>query len=264
MADVSAEHIRIERADAVGRIVLDRPQRNNAMDPETADGLARATVALADDDDVRCLVLTGTGSAFNSGADLSSLSGDPSESDYFRRIVTDLHTAVRALARAPKPVVAAVNGVAAGGGIGPALAADLVVMSDEARFEFAYPRIGLSGDGGSTFFLPRLVGPRRAAEIALFDEPIDAERAVEWGLANECVSADAFEDRVAELATDLAAGPTRAHAATTRLMREGLSRGFDAQLSAEADSLVALAERDDYAAGIRAFHADEEPEFCGE
>lgn len=258
------EHVAVERGDAVGRIVMDRPGKNNAMDARMAGEIRDAAIELVEDDDLRCIVLTGTGATFNTGADLTTLSGDESDGARLRGIAGRLHAAVSELARAPKPVVTGVNGVVAGGGIGLALCGDVVLAAESARFEFAYPRIGLSADGASTYFLPRLVGLRRAQEIALRDEPVPAEEAVEIGLATEAVPDDEFDDRLAEEAASLAEGPTRAYAVTRRLLRESFERGLDEQMAVEADELAGLTATADYARGIEAFLGDEAAEFEGE
>jgi len=257
------EHLAVERVDGVGRIVMDRPDRHNAMDARMAAELRDATADLIEDDGVRAAVLTGTGAAFNTGADLSSFAGDATDGRDLRTVASRLHGAVRNLATAPMPTVTGVNGVAAGGGFGLALAADIVLVDAAARFEFAYPQLGLSGDGGSTFFLPRLVGHRRAREVALLDEPIPAEEAVEMGLATEAVESDAFEDRLAELAATLSEGPTRAYAESKRLLNRSYSRTLPAQLAAETDSVARLAGTDDYARGHAAFLGDGDPAFEG-
>ena len=137
-------------------------------------------------------------------------------------------------------------------------------MAESARFEFAYPRIGLSADGGSSYFLPRLVGLRRAQEIAFRDEPVGAEEAVGMGLATEAVPDEELEDRLAEEAAQLADGPTLAHAATKALLRQSLDRQLDEQMATEASTIAGLTGTDDYQIGIEAFFAKESPEFRGE
>jgi 2-(1,2-epoxy-1,2-dihydrophenyl)acetyl-CoA isomerase len=258
------EYLDVERADGVARVTMTRTDHHNSLNREMADELADAVIDLVADDDVRCLALTGAGGAFNTGADLAALEGDPNDGRRLRKLASRLHVSVRHLAEAPKPVVTGVGGVAAGGGLGLALCGDLVVASEDARFEFAYPRIGLSGDGGSTYFLPRLVGLRRALEFALRDEPVGGAEAAEIGLATEAVPADEFDDRLAEVAAGLADGPTRAYGATVRLLRSSESRSLGAQLTAETDQIARLAGTDDFAAGIAAFFGDEEPTFIGE
>jgi 2-(1,2-epoxy-1,2-dihydrophenyl)acetyl-CoA isomerase len=256
------EHLSVERAEGVVRIVMDRPATNNAMDRAMAAELRTATANVVNGDS-RCVVLTGSEDVFNTGADLSVLDGDGSDARTLRKIASSLHRSVENLVGARKPVVTAVNGVAAGGGFGLALAGDLVVVAADGRFEFAYPRVGLTGDGGSTFFLPRLVGLRRAKEIALLDEPIDAERAVAMGLATEAVSSGEFDERVAELAADLSDGPTRAYARTKRLLTESAGRGLSTQMAAETDAIARMTRTDDYERGLAAFFGDGDPAFEG-
>jgi len=157
-----------------------------------------------------------------------------------------------------------VKGVAAGGGFGLALAADLVLVHEGARFEYSYPRVGLSGDAGATWFLPRLVGLRRAREFLLLDEPVDAAEAVEMGLATEVVASEEWEDRVGELSADLGSGPTEAYAAAKKLLNRSYERRLDTQLTAEKDAISALAGTADYASGYEAFFTKEQPTFTGE
>lgn len=258
------EHVRVERTGAVGRIVMDRPDRNNALNRAMATELSAAAASVVADREIRCVVLTGTGGAFNTGADLTALDADATDAGPLRRLAARLHETVSALARAPKPVVCAVNGVAAGGGIGPALCGDVVLAAGSARFEFAYPRIGLSIDGGSSFFLPRLVGLRRAQEIAFRDEPVEAPEAEEIGLVTEAVPDGGFEEAVAAEAERLAAGPTRAYAETKALLGSSFERGLGEQLSREAERIAGLTRTDDYARGVEAFLTDETPAFEGE
>ncbi|MFC7233922.1 enoyl-CoA hydratase/isomerase family protein [Halosegnis marinus] len=258
------DDVRVERDGAVGRIVLDRPDANNAMDADTAEGLRAAAAELADDDACRCLVLTGVGPLFNTGADLTTLDGNASDGTRLKSLAATLHEFVRLLATAPKPVVCGVNGVAAGGGIGPALAGDVVLMAASARFQFAYPAIGLSADGGSTYFLPRLVGLREAQRIAMRNEPVGAAEAAELGLVTETVPDDEFGEALAAEAERLADGPTRAYAETRDLLRTSFEHGLGEQLSREADAISGLADTEDFAEGYGAFFGDDDPAFVGE
>lgn len=258
------ETVTVDRVDGVARVTMARPEEHNSLDRTMADELRDATTELVEDDDVRCIVLTAEGPAFNTGADLTTLSGDPEDGRRLRQLATRLHTTVRNLVCAPVPVVTAVNGVAAGAGFGLALAGDVVLVHEAARFEYAYPRIGLSGDGGATYFLPRLVGRLKALEITLLDDPIPAEEAVDLGLATEVVPDDEFDDRVAAVAADLSEGPTRAYASIKRLLRRSESRELGAQLAAETEQLARLAHTDDYVYGFEAFFGDSEPTFHGQ
>jgi len=261
---MSDDAITIDRADAVATVTLDDPGSRNAFDVAFADELIDAATTLGTDPDVRCIVLTHTSEFFGTGADLTQLSGDASDAPDIRQLAGRLHEAVIQFHQAPTPVVGGIDGVAAGAGFGLALAPDLLLLSEDARLEFAYPRIGLTGDGGSTFFLPRLVGLRAAKEIALLDEPIDAQRAADLGLANEVAPADEFDERLDELASDLATGPTTAYGSTARLLTESFDRSLESQLAAETDTIARATETTDYERGFAAFFGDEEPEFVGE
>lgn len=263
LAAMSENTVHVDRESAVGTITLNRPEYNNSMDAATAERLREAAINLVSDEDVRCIVLTGSGATFSTGADLSVLEGDASDESTLRTIATRLHEFVSQLARAPKPVVCGINGVVAGGGIGPSICGDIILASESARWEFAYPRIGLSVDGGSSYFLPRLVGLRKAQEIAFRDEAIGAEEAVNIGLATETVPDDAFDARLREEAERLAGGPTKAYTETRALFRTSLNHGMDEQMAREGDRIARLTKTDDFAAGIESFFANEPPEFEG-
>ena len=259
----SYENLRIERDGPVARITLDSTSRMNGLNQQLADELVEAAVETSVDDDVRCIALTGAGDAFCVGADLAELTGDDRDESAIRRLASSLHDAIIQFHQAEKPVVTGINGVAAGAGFGLALVGDLVLVSEDARLEYAYLRIGLVGDGGSTFFLPRLVGLRRAKEIALLDEPIDPDRAVELGLATETVPDGDLDEELADRAADLAAGPTRAQGAVKRLLVESFDRDLAGQLSAETHAIATATRTEDYRRGYRAFFEGEDPEFVG-
>jgi 2-(1,2-epoxy-1,2-dihydrophenyl)acetyl-CoA isomerase len=254
----------VERAGGIGTIRLDNPENRNAFDLAAADQLVAAATELGHDDDIRCIKLTHSGQFFGTGADLTDLSGDESDASDIRQLAGRLHEAVIQLHQAPTPVVGGIDGIAAGAAFGLALAPDLLVLSEDARLEFAYPRIGLTGDCGSTFFLPRLVGLRAAKEIVLLDEPLDAERARELGIATEVVSGEAFDERLAELTEQLADGPTFALGNAARLVTESFSRDLESQLAAETDTIGRAVQTDDYERGYEAFFGDEEAEFTGQ
>jgi 2-(1,2-epoxy-1,2-dihydrophenyl)acetyl-CoA isomerase len=261
---MSYETIEVTRTDAVGRIAFDRPDAHNSLNERTTDELVEAAQDLVSDDSVRAIALTGNGPVFNTGADLTTLSGDESDEPTIRSLANNLHEFLTQLVRAPKPVVTGVNGVAAGGGLGPAICGDIVLVGESARFEFAYPRIGLSADGGSTYLLPRLVGLRTAQEIVFRDEPVGAEEAVDIGLATEVVGDGELDDRLTEEAERLAEGPTQAYAATKRLLKESFDNSLEAQLSEETDRIAGLTNTEDFSRGHAAFGGDETPEFTGE
>ena len=162
MSDFTYTNLEVRHVDGVARLTLGGSNALNALDQETADELLQAVVELTEDDSVRCIAITGAGDAFGVGADLSQLEGNDSDAPAIRRLASTLHDAIVQLHQAEKPVVTAINGIAAGAGFSLALVGDIILVSDEARLEYAYQRVGLTGDGGSTFFLPRLVGLRKA------------------------------------------------------------------------------------------------------
>jgi 2-(1,2-epoxy-1,2-dihydrophenyl)acetyl-CoA isomerase len=260
------DSLTVERDGGVARIVLDDEESRNALRVAEADELIEAAVTLGEDPETRCIVLTHTGQFFGIGADLTQFDGDDPAADatQMRQLAGRLHEAVIQLHQTETPVVGGVDGVAAGAGFSLALAPDLLVLSEDARLEYAYPRVGLTGDGGSTFFLPRLVGLRKAKEIALVDEPIPPAEAVEMGLANEAVPAGEFEGRLDELAEDLAAGATTALGSVTRLMTESFEHSVEEQLAAETDAIAKAARTEDFGRGLDAFFGDHEAEFTGQ
>ncbi len=261
MADY--ENFQIEREGSVAHVTIDSTSPMNTLNPEMGEELLDWTTTIPYEEEIRCVTLTGSGGAFGAGADLTRLDGGASDTAGFRRLASYLHDGISHLYRSPVPVVTGVNGVAAGAGFSMAILGDIVLVSDEARFEYAYPRIGLTGDGASTFLLPRLVGLRRAKEIVLKDEPIDPDRAVEIGLASEVVPAAELEDRVAEVGQDLASGPTWALGQTLRLLTESYSRDFESQMAEEAETIVEASTTEDFSRGFAAFFEKEDPEFVG-
>src|SRR5436190_7715095 len=216
-------HIRIDRDGAVGIITLDRIARFNSLDVETARDLRRAGLQMARDEEVRAVVLRGAGGIFCSGADLKYIAAGGSDADLayltpaerqipaghgerFKQILEYLHSTISEIRRAPKPFIAAVDGMAAAGGFGLAMSCDLVFVSPRASFEWAYGRTGLSGAESSTFLLPRLVGLRRAMELIFLNPRVGAHKAVELGLATAVLAADDFEAEVLMAARTVAEG----------------------------------------------------------
>ena len=257
------ENFAVDHDAGVARVTMESTSRMNSLTPRMAEELLEVATALGEDDEVRCIALTGSDGAYGAGADLSRLDGDERDATYLRRMASTLHDAIVQFHQAEKPIVTGVDGVAAGAGFSLAIMGDLVLMSEDARLEFAYHRIGLTGDGGSTFFLPRIVGLRNAMEIVLLDEPIDADRAVELGLANEAVAPEDLDGRLDELAGRLATGPTRSLGRTKRLLVESFGRDLPGQLAAETETIARSAHTEDYERGIAAFFEEEPAEFVG-
>jgi 2-(1,2-epoxy-1,2-dihydrophenyl)acetyl-CoA isomerase len=258
------DNLDIDREDGVATVTLDSTAGRNALHIELTNELIDAATRLGDDPDARCIVLTHEGEFFGSGADLSQLEGDESDAPALRQLAGRLHEALVQFHQAEVPVIGGVDGVAAGGSFSMAIFPDLLLLSDDSRLEYAYPRIGLTGDGGTTYSLPRLVGLRTAKEILLLDDPISPEEAVEMGLATEVVPADEFDDRLDELAHRIASGPTHAFGKTKRLMAESFDRSLESQLAAETEVIAGATHTEDYSRGLDAFFGDGDPEFTGQ
>lgn len=255
----------INSAGGVRTITLNRPERLNAIDPELADALPRAVEEAARDDDVRVVVITGAGRGFCSGLDISS---PPRLPDSTRTERLDalawVGRWVTTLVSCEKPVVAAVNGVAAGAGFGLALAADIRLAASSARFTAGYVRRALSPDTGVTYFLPRLVGASRATEILFTGRDIDVVEAERIGLVAAVIPDEGFAAHVAAYATRLAAGPPVAFALTKRLLAASFDEALPAQLERELAFIKACFASSDAAEALRAFSEKRTPTFSGE
>ena len=243
-----------ERRDGVATIRMNRPERMNAYNEEMGTALLSEVSAAAADPAVRCLVLTGTGKAFSAGGDVESFAAFRDEGpEKFMGLAIGLHALIATLRRAPKPVVAAVNGVAAGAGFSIALACDIAVAAASARFTLGYQNIGLSPDGGMTFFLARAVGAQRAMEMTLFSRVLPATRAAEWGLVQEIFPDSEFSAEVEALADRLASGPTLAYSRAKELYNRALSQPLEAQLEEERQNISRCAGSRDFREGVSAF-----------
>jgi 2-(1,2-epoxy-1,2-dihydrophenyl)acetyl-CoA isomerase len=250
--------------DGVARLVLNRPDAGNAMDTTLVSALLGHAKALGERDDVRVVVLAAAGRAFCVGGDLKYFASQGDDVTRGVRAIADpLHEALERLASLDAPVVAAVNGVAAGAGMSLVCAADLAVAGESARFTMAYTASGLSPDGGSTWYLPRIVGVRRAAELMLLNERLDARAAAALGIVTRVVPDDDLESEVESVARALATGPTRAYGAVKRLLRTSVTSTLAAQLAEESATIAELAAAPDGREGVAAFLAKRSPEFTG-
>jgi 2-(1,2-epoxy-1,2-dihydrophenyl)acetyl-CoA isomerase len=253
----------VSRDDGVVTVRMDSTNAMNGIGMGFVDEFRDIGMALSEDDGVRAVALTGTDDVYSAGADLGSFAGDESDGLRLRRLASTLHDAIGELLRIRAPLVTAVNGVAAGAGFSLALLGDIVLVSDEARLEYAYTQVGLTGDGGSTFFLPRLVGLRKAREIALLDEAIGPSEAVDLGLASEVVANTDLGDRRRAVTEELASGPTHAYGELKRLLLESFDRGLEEQLAAETEAIAGATATQDYERGYAAFFGEDSPEFEG-
>src|ERR1044071_8974251 len=200
-------HIRTEVRDGVGILPIARRERMNSLDVDTARDLRKAGLQLARDANVRAAILRGEGGVFCSGADLKEIrAGAPAFGDGFKQILEYIHSTISEIRRAPKPFIAAVDGAAAAGGFGLAMSCDLVVASERAWFEWAYAKTGLTGAESSTFFLPRLVGLRRAMEMLFLNPRLDAKQALDYGFVTAASPTATFDADVFALARQLGRG----------------------------------------------------------
>jgi 2-(1,2-epoxy-1,2-dihydrophenyl)acetyl-CoA isomerase len=242
--------LRSERDGAVLTLTLDRPERRNALTGAVLDGLRDALDTL--DDAVRVVVLTGEGKGFCAGQDLADEAVAAEGAD-LGATVERWNAGVRAIGSARVPVVAAVNGVAAGAGANLALACDLVIAARSARFLEPFAGLGLVPDGGGTWLLPRLVGPQRAAAMTLLGAPLSATDAASWGLIAEVVDDDEFTERVAAIAATIAGLPPQGIAATKRLLRASVDTDLDTQLDRERDEQRTRGAGEEYQQALAAF-----------
>ncbi|MDQ4112402.1 MAG: enoyl-CoA hydratase-related protein [Actinomycetota bacterium] len=252
-------------ADGVATLSLARADARNAIDQRLADELLVAVVRIAADTSVRAVLICGEGPDLTVGGDISYFTehaGDDLGAT-LRRMTTPFHLAFQVLATLDKPIVTVAQGAVAGGGLGLVYAADIVVAAEDARFVTAFASIGLSGDGGGTWHLPRRIGPARAARAYLLNDPIPAHDALDWGLVAEVVAAGDARARGEDVARRLASGPTRAYAQMRSLLRESWDRSLPGQLNAEVEALAATAGTADARGAIDAFIAKKRPTFQG-
>ena len=272
-------HISMDRDGGVGTITINRTERFNSLDVATARDLRKAALQYARDDSIKVVVLTGSSGVFCSGADLKYIVAGGADDDLsylspaareiprgfgevFKQILEYLHSTISEIRRAPKPFIAAVDGVAAAGGFGLAMSCDLVLASDRSSFEWAYSKTGLTGAESSTFLLPRLIGLRRALELMLLNPRLTAERALGLGLITSVTPAAGLRDEVTDVARRLASGPTDAFGVAKSLLNQaaGVDR-LDYHLDQELQNLARSADSPEFQEGIRAFFEKRPPVF---
>jgi 2-(1,2-epoxy-1,2-dihydrophenyl)acetyl-CoA isomerase len=262
MAD---EMVTLEIEDGAARITLNRPDSLNSWNEEFGLELQAAVERVGASDSVRAVMITGAGRGFSSGADLSEqragVEGGPP--DLSARLLELYNPIILGVRELPQPVIAAVNGPAAGIGCSLALACDLVIAAESSFFLLAFVRIGLVPDGGATTILPARIGAARAAEMALLGERVGAATALEWGLINRVVPDQDLEQAATLLLAHLAQGPTRAYANIKRLLNRTLYAGLEQQLEAEAKAQREQGQTADFIEGVLAFSEKRPPKFTG-
>jgi 2-(1,2-epoxy-1,2-dihydrophenyl)acetyl-CoA isomerase len=261
------EVVLLDLRDGLATITLNRANTYNALDLATADQLLEALIRCDEDAAVRAVMITGRGAAFCAGGDIRSMlervKTDGNASRYLKELTVRLHGVISTLVRTPKPVITAVNGVAAGAGFSLAIAGDLVVAAENARFTVAYTAIGLAPDGASTFFLPRLIGPKRALELIYANRSVSAVEARELGFVNEVYPAADFEQRAKAFAASLAQGPTVAYGHAKKLITLSAECSIETQMEHERRAIAACGGTEDFREGANAFFAKRRPVFHG-
>jgi 2-(1,2-epoxy-1,2-dihydrophenyl)acetyl-CoA isomerase len=258
--------LKLSIEQGVAAIVLDRPDVMNALNRELGLELLDAVTKSAADHAVRCIVLTGAGRGFCAGEDLGALAETYERGDspgLGQTLIERYNPLVRAIREAPKPVVAALNGVAAGAGASIALACDFRIASENAKLILAFIKVGLVPDSGGIWFLARMVGAAKAWELAATGAPLSAQEALDLGLVNNVVAAGTFEEEWKAFATTLASGPTRAFALTKSLLEKAATSTLDEQLDLEVEAQAEAGRTSDHLEGVRAFLGKRAPNFGG-
>jgi 2-(1,2-epoxy-1,2-dihydrophenyl)acetyl-CoA isomerase len=259
------ETVNLYRRGPGAKVELNRPDRMNAWNNQFSLDLLAAIREVTEDPGVRAVLITGAGRAFSSGADLKEAAGqaDGGPFDVYRILTERYHPLITGIRRMPKPVIAAVNGPAAGIGLSLALACDLVVAAESAYFSLAFVNIGLVPDGGSSLFVPSRVGFARAAELAMLGERLEARQALDWGLINRVWPDEEFGEETGKLLDRLASGATKSYAGTKRQLNQWLYERMEAQLEFEAQIQKEMAASGDFAEGLAAFVEKRPPRFSG-
>lgn len=266
---MAGELVNLNNIGAVGIITLNRPEARNALNPKMFQELSSA-IQDCRDPDIRAVIITGSGGSFCAGADVKDFvnqlenSGPEGLHEHLKHLADTFHREIIIpIRQLDKPVIASIDGVAAGGGLSLALACDLRVASDSARFLMAYANIGATADGGSTYLLPRLIGTARAMELYLSDQPIGAQRALDLGLLNQVFPTAELERSTLELAARLSQGPTVAYGRVKALFDSSWDATFAGQLDAETEYISNITMTADFQEGIKAFAEKRSPRFQG-
>lgn len=261
---MSHKSLMFEVKDGVGLIRLNRPDDGNAITLEMARELLAVAIRCDETPEVRAVVLAGTGKMFCAGGDLKAFAAQGEQvSLYMKETTQAFHAAISRFNWMAAPVIGAINGTAAGGGLSLALATDLAIAAESAKFTLAYTKVGLTPDGSSSYFLGRLVGLRRAKEMALLNPVLSAKQALEWGLINRVVADDQLMPTALDLARQLAEGPTRSLGETKRLILAGATESLESQMERESRAIAAMAASPDGREGITAFLEKRMPKFTG-
>jgi 2-(1,2-epoxy-1,2-dihydrophenyl)acetyl-CoA isomerase len=260
---MSNNSIELKIENNVALISLNRPEVFNSFNREMAFRLQETLDNCANNSDVRAIVITGNGKAFCAGQDLKEVT-DPELNPGFRKILEEHYNPIiQKIRNIEKPIIAAVNGVAAGAGANIALACDIVVVSESASFIQAFSKIGLIPDSAGTFFLPRLIGFQKAAALMMLGDKVTAQEALQMGMIYKIYPTSFFEEEIMTLAKNLAQMPTKAIGLTKRLLNQSMTNNLEQQLALESDLQIEASSSNDYKEGVTAFVEKRKPEFKG-
>jgi 2-(1,2-epoxy-1,2-dihydrophenyl)acetyl-CoA isomerase len=259
------EALEFDVRDGVGYLTLNRPKAANALDLTLVRELVEVAKTCDGDPAIRAVLLTGAGKMFCAGGDLRSFAAaEGSIPELVREVADTLHQALSIFARMDAPVVAAVNGVAAGAGMSMVCHADMAIAAESAKFTMAYTAAGLTPDGSSTYYLPRIIGRRRTVELMLTNRRLSAAEAAEWGIVNRAVPDGELMAEAEALAKQLANGPTRAYGTTKKLLLASATNDLETQMDLETDGIAGMTETKDGLEGMNAFLEKRAAEFTGE
>lgn len=259
----------VDVSDGVATLTMNRPDARNALSLEMRSGMHDFLDKHEFDDSVRCVVIKGAGDHFMAGGDVKSFAGLAKEQSpeelrtHFLHRIHNLHGFISAMRRFPKPIIASTRGAVAGAGVSLAAACDLIIASDDSFYTLAYCHIGISPDGSATYSLPRMVGVKKAMEMVLLGDRIDAETMMTAGLVNKVVPATSLDEETAKLAGRLAKGPTRAYSHAKRLMYASINNQLEHQLQLEAEAFADCAGSHDFREGVTAFVEKRKAVFKG-
>jgi len=261
---VNMKTVLYEMKDHVARITLNRPDEANSINLEMALELMHASIQASESPAVRAVIITGAGKMFSGGGDLKSFAAQEDRlPGHLKQVALYLHAAISRLVRMDAPLLVAVNGSAGGAGMSLCLFADLVLAAESAKFTLAYTRAGLSPDGGATYYLPRIIGVRRALELALTNRVLTPREAQDWGIVTRVVPDSELQAEALALAGQLASGATRAFGAARRLLHHSFAESLETQMELEAQAIADQARTHDAREGIAAFIAKRKPAFSG-